>query len=46
MGLAMLAGALVGWVAGAWGIGLLLGAVAGIPLAIFVVYYVYSKQGA
>lgn len=42
----MLIGVLVGWVAGSWGIGLLLGAVAGIPLSVFVVYYVYSKQDA
>jgi hypothetical protein len=39
----MLVGALVGWAAGSWGIGLLLGAVAGIPLAVFLVYYVYSR---
>ena len=40
----MLVGALVGWAVGSWGIGLLLGAVLGIPLSVFVVYYVYSKQ--
>jgi hypothetical protein len=44
LGAAMLVGALVGWAAGSWAIGLLLGAVAGIPLSVFVVYYVYSKQ--
>ena len=44
MGAAMFVGALVGWAVGSWGIGLLLGAVAGIPLSVFVVYYVYSKQ--
>lgn len=44
--MAMAAGALLGWAAGSWGIGLLVGAVAGIPLATFVVYYVYSKQAA
>ena len=38
--------ALLGWVAGAWGIGLLIGAVAGIPLAVLVVYLVYSRQGS
>jgi hypothetical protein len=42
--LAMLAGALIGWAAGGWGIGLLIGAVVGIPLAVLVVYLVYSKQ--
>ncbi len=43
---AMLVGALIGWVAGSWSIGLLIGAVAGIPLAVFVVYYVYTRQGS
>ena len=42
----MAAGALVGWAAGYWGIGLLIGAVAGIPLAVLVVYLVYSRQEA
>jgi hypothetical protein len=37
-------GALVGWALGSGGIGLLLGAVAGIPLAVGVVYLVYSRQ--
>jgi hypothetical protein len=46
MGAAMLVGALVGWAAGSWTIGLLLGAVAGIPLSTFVVYLVYSKRDA
>ena len=41
---AMAAGALLGWAFGSWGIGLLVGAVAGIPLAVLVVYLVYSKQ--
>jgi len=41
---AMALGALVGWALGSGGIGLLLGAVAGIPLAIAVVYLVYSRQ--
>jgi hypothetical protein len=45
MGAAMLVGALVGWAAGSWSIGLLLGAVVGIPLSVLVVYLVYSKQG-
>jgi len=46
MGAAMLVGALVGWAADSWSIGLLLGAVVGIPLSVLVVYLVYSKQGA
>ena len=45
MGAAMLVGALVGWAAGSWSIGLLIGAVVGIPLSVLVVYIVYSKQG-
>jgi len=44
MGAAMLLGALVGWAAGSWSIGLLLGAVVGIPVSVLVVYLVYSKQ--
>ena len=43
---AMAAGALIGWPFGSWAIGLLVGAVAGIPLAILVVYLVYSRQDA
>jgi hypothetical protein len=43
---AMIVGALVGAALGSWGIGLLIGAVAGIPLAVLVVYLVYSKQDA
>jgi len=43
VGAAMVAGALVGWALGSWGIGLLVGAVLGIPLAVLVVYLVYSK---
>ncbi len=43
LGVSMAAGALVGWIAGAWQIGLLLGAVLGIPLGVFAVYYVYSR---
>jgi hypothetical protein len=46
LALAMGAGALVGWAAGGWAIGLLGGAVAGIPLSVVVVYLVYSKQGS
>ena len=41
---AMGAGSLVGWLFGGWAIGLLVGAVAGIPLAVLVVYLVYSGQ--
>ena len=44
VGAAMAAGALLGWAFGSWGIGLLVGAVVGIPLAVLVVYLVYSKQ--
>lgn len=35
---------LVGWAAGSWGIGLLVGMLAGIPLGIALVYLVYGKQ--
>jgi hypothetical protein len=38
-------GAAIGWAFGDWGIGLLLGAIAGIPLAVGVVYLVYSRAG-
>ena len=41
---AMAVGALVGWALGGAGLGLLIGAVLGIPLAVFVVYRVYSRQ--
>ena len=43
---AIIVGALVGWVFGSAGIGLLIGALVGIPLAVFVVYKVYSRSGA
>ena len=43
VGAAMILGALVGWALGSWTIGLLIGAVVGIPLAVLVVYLVYSK---
>jgi hypothetical protein len=43
LGAAMILGALVGWALGSWAIGLLIGAVLGIPLAVLVVYLVYSK---
>ena len=34
-------GALIGWALGSWGIGALIGAVAGIPLAVYSVYRRY-----
>ena len=40
----MAVGALVGWALGSGGIGLLIGAVLGIPLAVLVVYRVYSSR--
>jgi hypothetical protein len=42
-GAAMAVGGLLGWAFGSWGIGLLVGALVGIPLAVFVVYKVYSS---
>lgn len=39
----MAVGVLVGWMLGSPGIGLLLGAVVGIPLGVGVVYVVYSR---
>lgn len=41
-GACMGAGALLGWLAGSWGLGLLGGAIVGIPAAIGVVYKVYT----
>ena len=41
--LAMIVGALVGWLFGASGIGLLVGALVGIPLGVLVVYQVYGR---
>ena len=38
-------GALVGWLLGDAGIGFLVGALVGIPLAVAVVYKVYSRSG-
>ena len=40
---AMLVGALIGWAFGGWGIGLLIGAIVGIPLGAVVVYQVYGR---
>jgi hypothetical protein len=39
----MIAGALVGWALGSAGLGLLVGALVGIPLGVLVVYEVYSR---
>ena len=36
--------ALIGWAAGSWGIGLLVGMLVGIPLGVVLVYLVYAKQ--
>ena len=41
---AMLAGALLGWAFGSWGIGLLIGAIVGIPLGVLAVYQVYGRS--
>lgn len=41
-GASMIVGALLGWGFGSWGIGLLIGAIVGIPLAVLVVYKVYA----
>jgi F0F1-type ATP synthase assembly protein I len=40
----VLVGFLIGWLAGSGGIGLLIGAVIGIPLAIFTVYWRYKDS--
>ena len=37
-------GLLVGWLAGSAGIGILIGAVIGIPLSIFTVYWRYKES--
>jgi hypothetical protein len=37
-------GALIGWAAGSWEIGLLVGMLVGIPLGAGLVYLVYSKR--
>jgi hypothetical protein len=43
LGLAMGVGALIGWALGSPELGLLVGALAGIPLGVFAVYYVYTR---
>ena len=43
LGIAMGVGALLGWAFGGWEIGLLIGAVVGIPLGVVSVYFVYSR---
>ena len=40
--LGIVAGLLIGWAAGSIGIGILIGAVVGLPLAVFAVYRRYS----
>jgi hypothetical protein len=42
----MAVGALVGAALGGWGVGLLVGAVVGIPLGALVVYQVYGRPRA
>jgi hypothetical protein len=42
-GAAMALGALIGWLLGSAGLGFLIGALVGIPLAVAVVYKVYSR---
>jgi F0F1-type ATP synthase assembly protein I len=37
----LVVGALIGWAAGSWGLGALVGAIVGIPLGIFAVYRRY-----
>jgi hypothetical protein len=41
----MALGALIGWLFGSAELGLLVGAIVGIPLAVFVVYMVYARTG-
>ena len=44
-GACMAAGSAIGWLAGSWGLGLLGGAIVGIPASIAVVYKVYTRTG-
>ena len=46
LALSMGVGALLGWLLGGWEIGLLIGAVAGIPLGVLFVYIVYSRESS
>jgi F0F1-type ATP synthase assembly protein I len=41
---AMIVCALIGWALGSWGIGLLIGAIVGIPLGVLAVYQVYGRS--
>jgi hypothetical protein len=45
-GACMALGALIGWAAGSWAIGLLGGAIVGIPASVAVVYRVYTRPPA
>ena len=42
----MVVGALIGWALGSAALGLLIGAIVGIPLAVAVVYRVYARAGS
>ena len=42
-GACMALGALIGWAAGSWALGLLGGAIVGIPASVAVVYRVYTR---
>jgi len=44
LGAAIAVGAFLGWIFGSWGIGVLVGGLAGIPLGIVVVYAVYARR--
>ena len=46
LGFAMIVGALIGWAFDSAAIGLLVGAIVGIPLSIAVVYGVYSRSAS
>ena len=46
LGAAMAVGALLGAALGSWQLGLPLGAIAGIPLGVVVVYVVYGREAA
>lgn len=42
----MAVGALLGWLLGSAALGLLIGAIVGIPLSVAVVYRVYTRAGS